>query len=187
MQILERAIQIATEAHEGEFRRDGTPYVEHPLRVMAALAATGFSKEVQSVGVMHDVFENSENFSFADLRQEGFPVDVVDALKLLTKPPLDKARKALLTPEEKAERYKRYIQGLIYASDTPAGQMAIPVKIEDINDNYDNKNKRPLYDWALRQLGACSVRSSRLFECNPSSGLYVPCDWASTRVGVNNF
>ena len=173
MQILEREIQIATEAHEGELRRDGTPYVEHPLRVMVALAATGFSKVVQSVGVLHDVFENSENFSFADLRQEGFPVDVVDALKLLTKPPLDKARKSLLTPEEKAERYKRYIQGLIYASDTPAGQMAIPVKIEDINDNYDNENKRPLYNWALIRLGTCSIRASLLLESNANSGLYV--------------
>ena len=175
MQILERAIQIATEAHEGEFRRDGTPYVDHPLRVMATLATAGFSEKVQAVGVIHDVFENSRKFTFTDLRQEGFPVDVVDALKLLTKPPLDKARKSLLTPEEKAERYKRYIQGLVDASDTPAGQMAIPVKIEDIRDNYDNENKRPLYNWELLQLGARSVRASLLFEPDANSGLYVPC------------
>ena len=173
MQILERAMQIATEAHEGELRRDGTPYVDHPLRVMAALTTAGFSEKVQAVGVMHDVFEKSELFSFADLRQEGFPVDVVGALELLTKPRLDKAQKALLTPEEKAERYKRYIQRLIYASDTPAGQMAIPVKIEDINDNYDNENKRPLYNWALIRLGTCSIRASLLLESNANSGLYV--------------
>lgn len=186
MQRLERAIQIATEAHEGEFRRDGTPYVEHPLRVMAALAAAGSSEEVQSVGVMHDVFENSTKFTFDDLIREGFSADVVNALKLLTKPYLDKIQKDSFTPEDKARRYKLYIQQLIDSANTPAGHLAIPVKIEDINDNYDNKNKRPLYDWALRQLGACSVRSSRLFERNPSSGLYMPCDWASTRVGVNN-
>ncbi len=157
MQILERAIQIATIAHEGEFRRDETPYVEHPLRVMGALAAAGFPEEVQSVGVMHDVFENSTRFTFSGLLQEGFPDDVVVALNLLTKPYLDKTQKALLTPEEKARRYELYIQGLIDKANTPAGQMAIPVKIEDIKDNYDNENKRPLYDRALRQLGACPV------------------------------
>lgn len=164
MKLLEQSIEIAEKAHQGEYRRDGTLYIEHPLRVMKALAAAGFSEEVQSVGVMHDVFENSEEFTFDRLLQGGFPADVIKALRLLTKQHLSSEQKALLTPEEKARRYQLYIQKLIKSANTPAGQMAMPVKIEDIRDNYDNKNKQPLYDWALLQLGACSLNSSSLSE-----------------------
>ena len=173
MKLLEQSIEIAKKAHQGEYRRDGTLYIEHPLRVMKALADVGCSEEVQSVGVMHDVFENSKKFTFDGLLQGGFPADVIEALRLLTKQRLSSEQKALLTPEEKARRYQLYIQELIKSANTPAGQMAMPVKIEDIRDNYDNKNKQPLYDWALFQLGACSLNSSSFSECS-ESGLLVP-------------
>ncbi len=45
MSTLERAIDIATEAHAGQFDKGGEPYILHPLRVMlrvlAALDALG--------------------------------------------------------------------------------------------------------------------------------------------------
>lgn len=172
MKLLEQSIEIAEKAHQGEYRRDGTLYIGHPLRVMGALASAGFSEEVQSVGVMHDVFENSKEFTFDGLLQGGFPGDAIKALRLLTKPCLSSEQKALLTPEEKARRYRLYIQKLIESANTPAGQLAIPVKIKDIRDNYDNKQKQPLYAWALLQLGTCSLNSSLLFECS-EPGLLV--------------
>lgn len=36
MKLLEQSIEIAEKAHQGEYRRDGTLYIEYPLRVMGA-------------------------------------------------------------------------------------------------------------------------------------------------------
>jgi hypothetical protein len=47
MSTLERAIEIATEAHKGQFDKAGNDYIHHPLRVMAA----GKSTEEKIVGV----------------------------------------------------------------------------------------------------------------------------------------
>ena len=47
MSTLERAIEIATEAHRGQFDKAGNDYIGHPLRVMAA----GRTIEEKIVGV----------------------------------------------------------------------------------------------------------------------------------------
>jgi hypothetical protein len=82
---LETAIQIATEAHEGQTRFDGSPYINHPLRVMEMMRVQGHSERGQIVGVLHDAVEDSE-LTFDDLRRQGFNNDVVYPLQLLTKP-----------------------------------------------------------------------------------------------------
>ena len=56
MSTLERAIEIATEAHRGQFDKAGNDYIGHPLRVMAA----GKTTEEKIVGVLHDVVEDTD-------------------------------------------------------------------------------------------------------------------------------
>lgn len=81
---LERAIAIATEAHAGQTRFDGSPYINHPLRVMRTVLTQGHSERTQIVGVLHDTVEDSD-LTFDDLRAEGFGDDVIFPLELLTK------------------------------------------------------------------------------------------------------
>jgi GTP diphosphokinase / guanosine-3',5'-bis(diphosphate) 3'-diphosphatase len=38
MASIEKALQIAGRAHEGQKDKDGQPYILHPLRVMNAVA-----------------------------------------------------------------------------------------------------------------------------------------------------
>lgn len=78
---LDRAIQIAAAAHAGQRDKAGNPYVLHPLRVMLALN----SQEEQIVGVLHDVVEDCEGWSFDRLRLEGFSQKILDALNSVTK------------------------------------------------------------------------------------------------------
>lgn len=89
MATLERAIQIAHEAHEGEFRRSGEPYVTHPLAVMEAAHKLGASVTEQIVSVLHDVPENNPDWPIERLRQEGFGAEVIHLLALLTHKPGD--------------------------------------------------------------------------------------------------
>lgn len=83
---LERAIQIATAAHEGQFRFDGSLYINHPLRVMRTVEAQGHSLFTQQTAVLHDTVEDSE-WTFDMLANEGFGDEVLFALDLLTKRP----------------------------------------------------------------------------------------------------
>lgn len=83
---LERAIQIATDAHAGQTRFDGSEYINHPLRVMRTVANQGHSERAQIVAVLHDTVEDTD-VTFEYLREEGFSDDVITPLELLTKEP----------------------------------------------------------------------------------------------------
>ena len=80
MSTLERAIEIATEAHRGQFDKAGNDYIGHPLRVMAM----GKTTDEKIVGVLHDVIEDTD-WTFDRLAAEGFSAEVIDALRCVTK------------------------------------------------------------------------------------------------------
>jgi len=88
MATIELAIGIATEIHESQTRFDGSPYINHPLRVMGTVATQGHSELTQIVAVLHDAVEDSEGrLTFSALRKQGFDDEVIYPLELLTKPP----------------------------------------------------------------------------------------------------
>ena len=76
MSTLEKAIQIATEAHKGQLDKSGKDYIGHPLRVMEM----GNTEEEKIVGVLHDVVEDTE-WTFEALEAEGFSKQIIDALR----------------------------------------------------------------------------------------------------------
>ena len=78
---LERAIEIAVSAHKGQLDKGGNPYILHPLSVMMALDL----EDEKIVGVLHDVIEDNEEWTFEKLAIEGFSLSVIDALKSVTK------------------------------------------------------------------------------------------------------
>lgn len=84
MATLERAIEIAHEVHKGQTRFDGSPYINHPLRVMGTVAAQGHSELTQIVAVLHDTVEDSA-LTLVDISKEGFSDAVINPLDLLTK------------------------------------------------------------------------------------------------------
>ena len=80
MNKLQRAIEIATEAHKGQVDKSGKDYIGHPLRVMEM----GKTEEEKIVGVLHDVIEDTD-WTFEKLAEEGFSDEVIAALKCVTK------------------------------------------------------------------------------------------------------
>jgi (p)ppGpp synthase/HD superfamily hydrolase len=70
--MLERAIEIAVEAHKGQVDKGGSPYILHPLRVM--MSVNGESEKI--VAVLHDVVEDSV-WTFDALLAEGFAVEAI--------------------------------------------------------------------------------------------------------------
>lgn len=112
MSTIDRAIQIATKAHAGQTRRNGEPYILHPLRVMLRQE----TPEAMIVAVLHDVAEDTV-VSLDDLRREGFGEEIMMALALLT--------------HDAAVPYNDYIERIA------ANPLAVAVKLADLQDNMD--------------------------------------------------
>jgi (p)ppGpp synthase/HD superfamily hydrolase len=110
MATIEKALQIAAKAHEGQRDKEGLPYILHPLRVMAAV--TG--EDAQIVAVLHDVIEDTA-VTADDLRAAGFASAVVAAVERVT--------------HRKGEPYADYVVGC------KADDVARRVKLADLTDN----------------------------------------------------
>ena len=110
---LSLAIQIATEAHDGQRDRGGAPYILHPLRVM--LAVEGDREKIAAV--LHDVAEDCPEWPLARLREQPFSGAVCDALDALTRRP--------------GEDYWTFI------GRCNADPIARSVKLADLRDNQD--------------------------------------------------
>ena len=113
MNLLEKAISVALEAHENIVTRSGRPYILHPLRLMLQMD----SEEEMITAVLHDVVEDSE-FTLDDLAAMGFPDPVLDAL-------------ALLTHDKEKSSYENYILAL------KQNPLAVRVKLADLTHNMD--------------------------------------------------
>ena len=121
MSTLERAIQIAVQAHMGQKDKGGEPYILHPLRVMFKM----HTNLERMVAVLHDVIEDTE-WTLDHLRDEGFSDHVLAAVDCLT-------RKS----DESYEDFVKRVQ---------VNTLARTVKIADLEDNLDTSRIPELTD-----------------------------------------
>lgn len=128
MSTLERAIQIATEAHKGQLDKAGRDYIGHPLRVMEM----GKTEDEKIVGVLHDVIEDTD-WTFEMLEAEGFSREVIEALKCVTK-------------LSENENYDEFIERV------RKNPLAVAVKINDLTDNMDIRRLPYLSDKDVKRL-----------------------------------
>ena len=110
---IERAIQIAVEAHAGAKDKGGKPYILHPLNVMMRLE----TEEEQIVAILHDVVEDTD-WTFESLSEEGFSKIIIEALRTITKYSQD-------------EDYEEFIQRSL------SNEIGRKVKIADLKENLD--------------------------------------------------
>jgi (p)ppGpp synthase/HD superfamily hydrolase len=113
MATLERAITIAVEAHKDQKDRYGAPYIGHVLRV----AIAGRTEAEKIVGALHDVVEDTD-WTFDDLRREGFSEAILTAVECLTKKSDDEDYDA-------------------FTARVKTNPLAIRVKLHDLTDNMD--------------------------------------------------
>ena len=128
MSTLQRAIEIATEAHKGQYDKAGNDYIGHPLRVMEM----GTTENEKIVGVLHDVVEDTD-WTFEALAAEGFSEDVIAALRCVTK-------------LSENENYDDFIERV------KKNPLAVAVKINDLSDNMDIRRLPYLSDKDIKRL-----------------------------------
>lgn len=110
--LLEKAINIASNAHFGQTDKAGKPYIFHPIRVMDRCV----NIEEKIVAILHDTIEDTE-ITPERLLLDGFPPYIIDAVQSLTR--------------GECESYEEFIQRVSLNS------LATQVKIADLRDNLD--------------------------------------------------
>ena len=106
---INKALKIAFNAHKNQVDKNGVPYIFHPFYV-----ACQQEDEISIiVALLHDVVEDTD-ITLEDLEKD-FPIEVIDALKLLT--------------HNKEDNYLEYI---LKIKDNP---IARKVKLADLTHN----------------------------------------------------
>ena len=118
---LEKAIQIAVEAHAGTKDKGGKAYILHPISVMMRVE----TEEEKIVAILHDVVEDTD-WTFDALRIEGFSETVIEALETVTK-------------YSEEENYDDFIQRSL------KNDIGRKVKIADLRENLDVTRIGELY------------------------------------------
>ena len=115
--MLEKAIEIAVEAHRGQIDKAGKIYILHPMRVMLR----GKNEQEMIVGILHDTVEDTP-ITLDMLRLEGFSEEVLEAVACITK--------------KEGEDYGDFIDRVL------TNPLAAQVKLYDIEDNL-NRDRIP--------------------------------------------
>ena len=115
--MLEKAIEIAVEAHRGQIDKAGKEYILHPMRVILR----GRNDTEMIVGILHDVVEDTP-ITIDMLRLEGFSEDILAALECVTK--------------RRGESYGTFIDRVL------TNPLATQVKLYDMEDNM-NRDRIP--------------------------------------------
>ncbi|MBE5742376.1 MAG: bifunctional (p)ppGpp synthetase/guanosine-3',5'-bis(diphosphate) 3'-pyrophosphohydrolase [Clostridiales bacterium] len=110
--LTKKALKLCFEAHKNQVDKTGMPYVFHPFHL-----AEQMTDEISTVcALLHDVVEDTE-YTFEDIRNMGFPNEVIEVLTLLT--------------HEDGVPYMEYVEKI------SANPIATRVKLADLRHNSD--------------------------------------------------
>ncbi len=126
--MIEKAIEIALNAHKEQTDKNGQPYILHVMRV----GLRGRTENEKIVGILHDVVEDSD-WTFDKLAKEGFSETILSALECLTKKSEDEPY------EEFIERVKK-------------NPLAVSVKLNDLEDNMDIRRMEVVQEKDVKRL-----------------------------------
>ena len=111
-ELTRKAMRLAYDAHHGQTDKAGVPYIFHPIHL-----AESMDDELSCcAALLHDVVEDTD-IPLDSLAQE-FPVEVIDALRLLT--------------HDDTTDYFDYVRAI------RSNPIAVKVKLADLTHNSDS-------------------------------------------------
>jgi len=127
--MLNAAIAFAAEKHDGQYDKQGQPYILHTMKVQYLLKSE--DEELNCIAILHDILEDTDT-TVDDLFKVGISKRVVDAVCLLTK--------------AKGVEYKDYLTLIATNRD------AIRVKMADIRHNMDLRRLKGVTEKDLKRM-----------------------------------
>ena len=125
--LTKKALLISFNAHKDQKDKSGMPYVYHPYEV-----AIQMDDEYSTcVALLHDVVEDTD-ITLEDLKNEGFPKEVVDAI-------------AMMTHDDK-------IPYLDYIREIKKNPIAAKVKLADLRHNSNFHRLEKIDEKALKRV-----------------------------------
>ena len=125
--MVDLALSIARQAHEGQLDKAGVDYIEHPIYVASQVD----TEEEKAVALLHDVIEDSP-FTAEELLLAGLPETVVTAVQILSK--------------KKGQDYQTYLENV------KSNPLARVVKLADLKHNSDLSRLSSVTDKDLERL-----------------------------------
>ena len=110
--MVNLALSIARQAHEGQLDKAGVDYIKHPIYVASQVE----TEEEKAVALLHDVLEDS-SVTAEELLIAGLPETVVTTVQVLTK--------------QTGQDYQTYLQAV------KSNPLACRVKLADLKHNSD--------------------------------------------------
>lgn len=83
LDLIRLAYDFAKEAHKGQKRKSGEPYIDHPLETAMILANWGMDQDTIIAGILHDVPEDTD-YSLVDV-EKNFGPEVAKLVAGITK------------------------------------------------------------------------------------------------------
>ena len=110
-EILEKAVAFIAEAHEGQYRKSGMPYTEHPYEVAKILADLKQDQSTVLAGLLHDVVEDTDH-SLEEIAEKfgndtAFMVDAVTKITAAQEASKTAPSLRLLLPKNQAKQPKK--------------------------------------------------------------------------------
>lgn len=141
--LTKKAMKLCFEAHKDQVDKSGLPYVFHPFHL-----AEQMDDELTTVAaLLHDVVEDTD-YALDDLRNMGFPEEVLEALALLT--------------HEDSVPYMEYV------AKAKENSIARAVKLADLRHNSDLTRLDYVDDRALARVEKYR-QAMELLEKSPDS------------------
>ncbi len=157
--VVKRAYYYAEQAHTGQFRRSGEPYITHPLAVANILASIHMDYQSLVVAMLHDVIEDTGIGKDAIVEQFGDTIaDIVDGVSKLAK----------IGHETQAEKQAKNFQKMALAM-----AQDLRVIIVKLSDRLHN----------MRTLGAMPPEKKRRIA-KETLEIYAPI---AHRLGINDW
>jgi len=121
-ELLVKTLAFVMNAHKGQLRKSGEPYMIHPVNVAKTLAELKMDTTVVAAGLLHDVVEDTKYL--AEEIQEKFGTEIAEMVDSVTK--ISYIQKGI---DRTAGTFKKF---LAYVSKRP---QVITIKLADRLDN----------------------------------------------------
>ncbi|MEY3953358.1 MAG: hypothetical protein RLZZ397_238 [Pseudomonadota bacterium] len=134
--LVRKAYKFADEAHLGQMRKNGLPYITHPISVAALCAEWKLDAQAIAAALMHDVLEDCGVTKLEIVTQFGATVaDLVDGLTKLDKLEFDTRE------QNQAESFRKML--LAMARDV----RVVLIKLSDRTHNMRTMGDMPREKW----------------------------------------